>query len=269
MPKDAFQEFDKAEYGLSGSDVSELERIKFVVDSILAKTLRDTVEPDVHQANDTYVVRTPSNGIAPRVGLRPGKATCKVFKMVQLSFGSSQTQLQPVLMPDGSNYSITVYNLHEVRIEADFISVDMTKFGFWVVDCPCSTPTTSSFSSSTPSSASPSSSGSTSTSGSDSASGSTSDSTSDSGSSSSGSSSSSSFSNVCTPHGDCNWIWQYFGPVTGFDWYFRWWLSSCSTPPAQNPPCECCPPSADGSFSGEVITNNCTVNDPDPNCVPR
>ncbi len=84
----------------------------------------DINRADLLQPNDVYIAY-PNASIPALSGATPGTAQCTVYSVLPSG----------VLQELGKEY--TVYNLHTTSISQQWVAIDRTKFGTWIVDCPC------------------------------------------------------------------------------------------------------------------------------------
>lgn len=103
------------------------------------RTPQDLGSPEVYIAlppSEGIPGLSPTGGIGTATGSpaeagdTPGSAECDLYRIL-----ANQTTGTPELRATGKTK--TVYNLSEKAITQIWISIRRTKFGLWVVDCPC------------------------------------------------------------------------------------------------------------------------------------
>lgn len=84
------------------------------------------IDHEEHQAPETYIAKTPSEGISALVGDVPGYADCDIWRII----GESGT---PVLRKLGALFH-RVYNIEEVHIEGGiWVPITRDKAGSWLI----------------------------------------------------------------------------------------------------------------------------------------
>lgn len=264
-----------------------IRKIREVIEDVVSARInaRPNYDPAIQPqlAPECYVVKTPSSGIPKRKKLRPGRAFCKVYKLVPVVHGSAILDLQPVLLQNGQHYTRLIYNLSEEKVTAEYVRVNREKYGVWVVDCPCGVAVSSSSEPSSSDSDSPSSEPSSSEPSSSEPSSSDDPSGSEVSSidSSSDTESSSYYSqSTCPAYDGCEWVafFHYPGgsPVLrwkttsgqpnacayiGSSYAFGNFGPSCDDHPMSSSPptprCCCDPPSSAPTFEGEIGNSDC------------
>ena len=125
-------------FGLTSDDLALLRNIvAWWRGSRIGDNSIDTTR-DPQRSPELYAAKTPQGGIPRRYSLRPGRASCKIYRLSPIALGSQIADLEPILNPDGTRATKLVYNLATSDATAEFIRITRDKYGMWLVDCPCS-----------------------------------------------------------------------------------------------------------------------------------
>lgn len=111
---------------ITEADHSLIQGVIRAVRSRRLNTPQHSAQVPVSQSPELYVAKVPNGGIPARVGTRPGRATCEVYRLSEAS--------DPLdLFLEDAQFTLTVYNITScVATKDDYLPIWRDKFGKWI-----------------------------------------------------------------------------------------------------------------------------------------
>lgn len=93
-----------------------------------------TASPEIYVARPLQRKPIPARTITPSGDEKPGRAECGIYR---LKFNKTVNDwiIEEVMLPNGRQKILTVYNTDDKPLEWDFYDLRRDKFGRWLASC--------------------------------------------------------------------------------------------------------------------------------------